>query len=419
MAENHESGEFLRKRYGELLGEDTFTYDGKVKFFSERSDRNVVSTSAAAHGLFPTGTGLKGVSKESPNLIPIPTTQAGVDVMMNCPRDGPCKPNLDLDKNAWIAKNERRIFEENQGLFAKVSKACEVKITGDGVEYKGQMKPILWGAKMINDALTFAEGEGLDPTMGGRIDAATIKELHDLIEGMLEAALFGTPSQLTYWSADWIPTALSLSEVPLQDGGNKLHFFLNHRELIYSSARLMQIPIAFPGQREGSLPTGCMLGIEVYEEGVRLFYWAATRPTHDQKAFYLEKGLPMEELYGYGSLIPTAIPGCEAGKLCPMSAMKEMFIGHVSQTGTWAEICGVSKSDMRFREEETHLGIEAPWLTKALAAEKLFARPPAPGSTAELRMAAFAVALSLATGLIGFRLGRSKASARELSAPLI
>jgi hypothetical protein len=409
MSENHESGEFLRARYGELLGEGPFTYDGKVKFFSERADRNIVSTSVAAQGLFPLGTGLKGYTKENPNVIPIPTTEAGVDVMMNCPRDGPCKPNLSKDKSAWFKENTHRIFTENKELFAKVSKACETELTADGVMYKGKMMPLVNAAKLINDALTFAATEGLDPTVGGRFDEATIKEFHDLVEGVLEQALFGKPEQLTYWSADWIPTALTLSEVPLQDGHNSLHFFLNHRELIYSSARLMQIPIQFPGQREGSLPTGCMLAIEVYEEGVRLFFWAATRPSHDAKAEHLSKGLPMEELYTGGTVLPAAIPGCETGKICPLSAMKEMFVGHVSKTGTWAELCGVTEKDMRFRWEETHLGIMAPWLTRSLGAQNLFA---ADGEACDLKTWALAAGLSLATGLVGFKLGSAKASAR-------
>jgi len=94
MAENGESGKFLKERYrgkGKLLPDGPYVDDGSVFFFSERMNRNIVSTLAVTQAMFPAGTGQKGFEKLRPNYVPIMTSQPFHDTMMNLPRDGPCK----------------------------------------------------------------------------------------------------------------------------------------------------------------------------------------------------------------------------------------------------------------------------------------------------------------------------------------
>merc|ERR1712186_116451 len=100
---------------------------------------------------------------------------------------------------------------------------------------------------------------------------------------MIHDQIFGKPHQVTYWSGDFIPTLLSLARMPLFKPVNKLHVFLNHRELIYAVAKILDIPVQFPGLAKGSLPSGCSLIVEVYEEGVRLFLWAPSQPAFKKK----------------------------------------------------------------------------------------------------------------------------------------
>merc|ERR1719424_449061 len=100
MAENWESGQFLRSRYIESIdGEDSahsgflpreFVDDSTATFFAERAPRNIESTEALVYGMYPLGTGSPEFLPQRPNLVPIATTQEGVDQLMNCPRDGPC-----------------------------------------------------------------------------------------------------------------------------------------------------------------------------------------------------------------------------------------------------------------------------------------------------------------------------------------
>lgn len=100
---------------------------------------------------------------------------------------------------------------------------------------------------------------------------------------------FGQPHQITYWTGDFIPTFLGLARVPLREEVNKLHVFLNHRELVYAVAHMLGMPIQFPGQRPDSLPSGCSLLMEVYDHGVRAFFWSPSQPSHEDKARYLQE----------------------------------------------------------------------------------------------------------------------------------
>jgi len=362
MAENWENGQFLRHRYRHFLPHGPYSYDGTFAFFSERAERNIVSTAALARGMFPDGSGLEGFAKERPNIVPIATTQDGADVLMNCPRDGPCQRALSRDKKAWISENEERIYAQHSQLFRTVSAACGFALEPGKITYKGKSKPLTWAAKAVMDAFSFAQNEGLDPTMGGRLSLATIEEFHAVVEGMVNGMNFGKPHQITYWAGDFIPTMLGLTRVPLQQPANKLHVFLNHRELIYVVAHILGVPIEFPGVAKDSLPSGCSLIVEVYDEGLRLFFWSPSQPSWKHKAKYLKKQKPMLELFRHGRLQPAIPAGCGLGKLCPVEALALSFIEFVRITGTYVKICNVSVEETYFAKGEASLGIMEHWV---------------------------------------------------------
>mmetsp|Transcript_1350 Transcript_1350/g.3576 ORF Transcript_1350/g.3576 Transcript_1350/m.3576 type:complete len:537 (+) Transcript_1350:88-1698(+) len=453
MAENHENGVFLRHRYREFLPEGAYSYDGTFSFFSERVERNIVSTAVMARGMFPLGTGMKGFMEERPNVVPIATTQDGADVIMNCPRDGPCQRKLSHDKKAWVKANEMGVYENHKELFRAVSEACGYPLEPGKIKYKGKAKTLTWAAKAVMDAFTFSENEGLDPTMGGRINMTTIKAFHGVVEGMVQGMNFGKPHQITYWAGDFIPTFLSLARVPLVEPVNKLHVFLNHRELIYAVAHMLGMPIAFPGQRPDSLPSGCSLVVEVYDHGVRIFFWAPSRPSHDMKGKYLREKLPMTDLYKHGVLLPTPAYGCAPGQVCPVESLAYSFVNWVSRTGTYVQLCNVSVEDTYFAKGEASLGVMEHWVQpEVLAARGVnLTRPSvkAMGLTASdaealgfalaaddsedshlrgvaggagdaasftvLGVAGFSMAMSLVTGVLGFAFGRQ--TARSPAAP--
>lgn len=345
MAENWENGNFLKDKLKELdIEEDEkYNYDGTFSFFSERMDRNIVSTEALALGMFPEGTGIKGFMGERPNLVPIATTQAHVDELMNCPRDGPCKPVYKADFAKWVADNEARIYNESKAVFDRVYEACGIEpITAEGFMYQGEKKPLTWAAKAIGDIFSFTANEGLDATIGGRITAEEVAAFKHVVNGMVSGTRFSKNHQLTYWVSDFLPTVFKLSKMPLK-GNNKFHLFLNHRELIYASAHMLGLSIQFPDAPPDVLPSGCALIFEVYDEGLKMYWWAPSRPSFDQKKWANEKGVNMQELYDKGITIPTSPTGCTDDEICPLDKVEEVFNDFTKETGTYKEICGIGE----------------------------------------------------------------------------
>eukprot|EP00930_Biecheleria_cincta_P055074 TRINITY_DN41444_c0_g1_i1.p1 TRINITY_DN41444_c0_g1~~TRINITY_DN41444_c0_g1_i1.p1 ORF type:complete len:522 (+),score=54.96 TRINITY_DN41444_c0_g1_i1:25-1590(+) len=432
MAENEENGIFLRHRYRHFLPEGRYLYDGTYAFFSEREERNIVSTAAMARGMFPPGTGLEGFAPERPNIVPIATTQDGADVIMNCPRDGPCQHALNQDKARWAERHEARIYRKHAKLFKTVFRACGYDLEPGNITYKGKRKDFLWAAKAVMDAFLFARNEGLDHTLGGLIAESVIEEFNAVVNENLHDQIFGMPHQLTYWTGDFIPTLLTLARVPLHEPVNKLHVFLNHRELIYATAHILGIPIEFPNMNKDSLPSGCSLILEVYDDGVRLFFWAPSQPSFEQKARYLSSGRPVKDLFLRGSLLPVHPKACPLqGRVCPVRALASTFVEFVHKTGTYVQICNVSLEDTYFAKGEASLGIVETWVEpsplaggrnvswhaapskfSALAhrsASSELAAPVAPqyvgqNSMPMLMLASFL--LSIMSGYVGWYLGR-------------
>lgn len=411
MAENEENGRFLRERYREFLPKGRYPYNGSFAFFSEREQRNVVSTIAVSQGMFPIGTGLRGFAKERPNLVPIMTTQDGADVLMNCPRDGPCQHALEMDKDKWIAEHEADFYKENRELFHEVGKAC-------GYEIKpGGKKGVVLEAKNVADAFGFAENEGLDSTMGGRLNETTVRRFRKVLGDAVHDLNFGKPHQLTYWVAEFIPHILGLSRVPLVQPENLFHLFLNHRELIYGIAHIWGMPIDFPGMSKDNFPTASSIIIEVYDHGVKTFFWTPTLPDTAAKAKYLSEELPVRDLYHMGRLWPTAATGCHLHQVCPVEQLVQNWLALVRRTGTYVDICNVSKEDTFFAKGEVSLGIMEDWIqgqdTSTGAGMNLVASRAKSASSESLRvgvtwLAGVAVLAAVLGGLIGHRLGQRR-----------
>eukprot|EP00992_Anisonema_acinus_P012246 TRINITY_DN7998_c0_g1_i1.p1 TRINITY_DN7998_c0_g1~~TRINITY_DN7998_c0_g1_i1.p1 ORF type:complete len:484 (+),score=99.77 TRINITY_DN7998_c0_g1_i1:57-1454(+) len=349
MAENWESGVFLAQRYRDFLPSGPFMDDGAISVMSERMSRNIVSMEALTLGMFPTGTGVKGFLQERPNLVPIATTQAGVDQLLNCPRDGPCRPRFKADFNSWTAENDGRVFGENEELFHRISRACGYELRPEGIEFKGKAKTLTWAAKAVSDAFTFAANEGLDPTIDGRISHEDIQAFKHVAGSMVKGSRFGTDQQMTYWVSNFLPTVLKLATLPNARHAaawvhNRLHLFLNHRELVYASAHVLGIPIAYPGLPVDVLPAGCMLLFEIYEKDgesfMKFFWWGPSHP--DAQDINKAKGEDsVAELYKHGNVIPTAPHGCNPDELCPLAHVKALFDAWTNQTGTYQQICGL------------------------------------------------------------------------------
>lgn len=362
MAECDQSGRHIRERYRDFLPEGRYRYDGTFAFLAERTGRNVVSTDAISQAMFPVGTGIKGFTSERPNLVPIMTTQAGADMILSCPRDGPCQNALKKDRELWTTEHDGKLYTENQKLFEEMSTACGFEIK-PGAVVGGKPRTLMFIAKIVNDAFTFAENEGINNTLGGRLSPSTIHKFQSVIGASVHERDFSKPHQLTYWTSAFIPTAFKLTSDPLQHPENKYHLFLNHRELIYSTAHIFGTPIAFPGDLIDTLPTAVSLIFEVYDNGVKLFFWAPSKPPFEAKAKALADGVPLQELYGdHGTIISTRPSGCPAVGICPVDTLISTYLKHVEKTGTWAEICGVSKEDNFFAKGEVSLGVLEDWI---------------------------------------------------------
>jgi len=415
MSENEENGLFMRKRYAKFLPDGPYPYDGTFSFFSERVERNVVSTEVFARGMFPLGTGIEGFDPHNPNIIPISTTQDGADVIMNCPRDGPCQRALGKDKKKWEEEHAEKAYKQNKAVIDKVSKACGFELK-PGLVYENKTKGLVWALKNVMDGFSFAENEGLDATMGGRISKETIHEFHEAVEVMVQDMNFGKDHQLTYWAGDFIPTVLELARLPLLRPVNKFHLFLNHRELLYAVATLWGINIHFPGSPEGSLPSGSSLVMEVYDEGLRLFFWAPSKPTWELKSQYLKELLPMRYLFADGTMYPTQPEGCGYGKICPVDTLANTFVKWVQRTGTYVDICDVPLEDTYFARGEISLGVMEHWVqpdlpsTARLSKTGHIVRPERlseeKGATMQAPAALSLVISSVLVGSLSFLLGR-------------
>lgn len=212
--------------------------------------------------------------------------------------------------------------------------------------------------KGVMDALGFAKNEGLDYTMGGRVDDAIFNEMQVVAEAMVRDLDFGQPYLHTIWVSAFLPMMLRIATMPLVEPTNKLHFFLNHRELLYSTLKILGIPVKFPSAPLEKLPSASAMIIEVYDEGVKLFLWEPTHASYEVKAEYEKNGWPVAELFAHGgTLIPTAVPECKPDEICPTTALIKQFTEFVSKTGTWNKICNVSKEISDFATGEIDTGI--------------------------------------------------------------
>lgn len=352
IAENWESGKFLRKRYMPDFLPKTFVPDGSVTFFAERMTRNVVSTEVLAKGMYPDGTGEDGFLKSRPNIVPISTSQEGKDELMNCPRDGPCRHRFREDFNLWAAEHDRMVYAGNVDLFDRISRVCgnEWVLNPMGIYYQGRLKTLTWGVKAISDAFSFAANEGLDATMDGALSIEDLAAFKAVASSMVNGTRFGHPHQLTYWVSNFLPNLFQIGTKPNETAkldlwrAEKFHLFLNHRELIYSIAHILGLKIAFPGMPPDVLPAGCFLGFEMYEMhdgsiALKFYWWGPTRPNGDLKVHTLKKKGSLLGLYKGGDMIPVAPHGCDLDEYCPLKHIEHLFTSWTAQTGTYHHLC--------------------------------------------------------------------------------
>eukprot|EP00808_Paulinella_micropora_P000487 g26889.t1 len=355
--ENAENGRFLRKHYGWFLPE-VFTDNTTINFFSERMSRNIQSTRLTADAMFPSDSTAM-VSNET-DLVPIATTQAGLDRLMNCPRDGPCRARYHQDFISWCNHNCARIFAEHRHLYHRISRACGANLTAQGFMYGNTQKNLAWASKAINDAFQFAINEGIDPTMHGRISHEDLVAFKNIVSHLVKGTRFGKGHQLTYWVSEFLPTVLAgLAKPPpnIDEPRGRFHrtwrdqkfwFFLNHRELLYSIAHMLGLPIELPGFSPDTLPPGCSLQFEVYQNKVskevflNMSWWAPTAANFEDKKRIREAGGNLMDLYRYGTMVPVAPRGCVAGRLCPLDRVYYLWKTFTEQTGSWKQVCYVT-----------------------------------------------------------------------------
>merc|ERR1711879_211514 len=134
---------------------------------------------------------------------------------------------------------------------------------------------------------------------------------------------FGQPHQNTMWVSAFLPMLLKLAETPrsgMIQPHNKLHFFLNHRELLYASAKILGLPVRFESMPPEKLPSAASIIVEVYDNNVKIFFWEPSHAGFTFKAKFAQEGWPVEDLFHNGGhLTPTAPQGCTPGELCPIT----------------------------------------------------------------------------------------------------
>eukprot|EP00756_Hemistasia_phaeocysticola_P054404 Hpha_TRINITY_DN30333_c0_g1::TRINITY_DN30333_c0_g1_i1::g.147147::m.147147 len=372
-AENWEAGRWIRSRYGEgpdALVEPYYKDDGSIFFFSERMNRNIVSTQALVYGLFPPGTGQPGFIEGNPNLVPILTSQPFEDTLINMPRDGPCTSLYNRDRAIWNQRYEKEYASRYKTTIDKFSGVC-------GYDFTTSRKSLAWSLKAAADAFSMAKNEGIDYTRNGTIDPKLIDSVLHVSAEITNSQRFSEPHQVTYWVGRFAEDALfvnmkptagelltvgqapgsGVSNTPWQDDAkqwfdrNKLQVYMNHRELFVSLARVF----GFHEMIDASPPPGSMVVWEVHEEDANhfldVFLWTPSQPTWEQKHAVLQSGTPVATLYDTGSVVQMQ-PGACKGERCTLEHFQAALAEWTSKTGTWQEVCGLSSSAKEFFAEQ-------------------------------------------------------------------
>eukprot|EP00457_Paulinella_chromatophora_P004974 gb/GEZN01004987.1/.p1 GENE.gb/GEZN01004987.1/~~gb/GEZN01004987.1/.p1 ORF type:complete len:507 (+),score=19.20 gb/GEZN01004987.1/:121-1641(+) len=366
IAENWELGSYLRERYKQeeqIIPKGPYQEGSHMLFYSERYPRNVVATQALMQGMYPPGSGMAGLGPLRLNLIPIETSSAHLDQLMNNPRDGPCRPTYKQDLNNWADRHQPKIFAENRKLLEEVAKACgSSMILNPHPIRNGVIKNLPWAAKAISDAFNFAANEGLDTTMGGRLDPTVLADFSQLAKEMVNGSRFGEDRQLTYWVGDWAATLLHLTRQDVRaENAKSLALYMGHRELIYATAHILGIPIDLPNSPPDALPPGCALIIEVYDDGqndpggrfLNFTWWVPSSPPGSEKRHAIQTD-SLLSLYRIGHTHPAAPRGCPQDESCSLSHIHHLFSIWYAVTGTWQSVC--------------HIGIDFPYTLGRLAA---------------------------------------------------
>eukprot|EP01062_Namystynia_karyoxenos_P010584 TRINITY_DN13755_c0_g1_i1.p1 TRINITY_DN13755_c0_g1~~TRINITY_DN13755_c0_g1_i1.p1 ORF type:complete len:558 (+),score=167.46 TRINITY_DN13755_c0_g1_i1:220-1674(+) len=373
-AENWESGRFLRKQYGTPPGDGSSPFvpveyqdDASTFFFSERMNRNIQSAEALVLGLFPSGTGQGGFLAERPSLVPILTSQPFEDTLINLPRDGPCTPRYNADREQWEADNVERVTRENLDVLRNFSAVCGFDFT-DPEKELGKSLP--WAIKAATDAFALASNEGIDITNGGKFDPAVIKAAISVGRNITNGQRFGKEHQITYWVGRFAEDALFANmrdpghqkkallvvegqepkrTQPWKDSPsdfyekNRLLVFMNHREIIVGLVTMFGITEL----SSAPPPAGSMIVWEVHrdddtgENYIRVLSWSPSQPSWAEKHAYLLSRMPVSELYSYGNVREVFPEACK-GQRCTLAHFEDAYWGWVNRTGTWQEVCGLS-----------------------------------------------------------------------------
>eukprot|EP00457_Paulinella_chromatophora_P004863 gb/GEZN01004876.1/.p1 GENE.gb/GEZN01004876.1/~~gb/GEZN01004876.1/.p1 ORF type:complete len:484 (+),score=66.29 gb/GEZN01004876.1/:61-1512(+) len=361
IAENWELGSYLRERYrmeNAIVPEGPYEEGTNTLFYSERYPRNVVATQATMQGLYPPGSGMAGLAPLRLNLIPITTSSAHIDQLMNNPRDGPCRPAYKKDLEKYAETHQHKFIRDNRQVIADVAKACgSPMLTEPHPVYKGVTKDLPWAAKAVADAFTFAGNEGLDTTLGGRLDPATMASFKEMAKEMVNGSRFGENRQLTYWAGDWPATMLKL--IAEKPETNKLALYMGHRELIYATAHILGIPIELPNAPPDALPPGCALIIEVFDDGsnsaagrsLNFTWWVPTAPSGPDKQRAMVSDALLS-LYHTGKAFLVAPRGCPSDKPCSVGHVHGVFTKWFAATGNWQNVCGVSRQSCALAEDD-------------------------------------------------------------------
>ncbi|KAF4672896.1 hypothetical protein FOL47_011247 [Perkinsus chesapeaki] len=372
LAENWESGNYLREQYGHLLPKsgNGFVNDGSSFFFAERMDRNVASLLSLIQGLYPEGTGQPGYLKSRPNIVPIMTTMHNLDTIMNLPRDGPCKSTYQQDRKKWEAEHVPELRIQQKDLLSKVSAAC-------GVDMTSFKKPLTWTIKNIADAFSFARNEGLDYDINSTLSHDVIQQFIDLSHQLVTEEMFGTEQQVTYWMGRMPEILLRLARRPdsTEESKSTLYWpiglkmlkeskadepwsmtaeeywdrlkigvFLNHRELMMAIAKMLEIDDVV----KKDLPAGSMFVFEVYDDddsaetSLKMKFWKPTQPSTEQKhrGGYVDGNLL--DFYSTGSATEVVPKLCVGKAKCMWSDYRRALEIWTGRTGTWEDVCNAT-----------------------------------------------------------------------------
>ncbi len=277
-AEMWELGQFLRHEYGgtDVLKHGGYEDDGSTYFYAQRANRNILSLTAVAMGLYPDGTGQKGLWAHRPNLIPILTTQPFHDNVMEAARDGLCKEHFHESKVAFRKKYQQWLETNWAGLLADLSDYCGTTVAINSM-------------KDLGDFFELAHAYGLNVDAWNDLNHTTIAEVVGLAHALVKKEYVGDRQKVTYFVGDFFRLLESLLKPPETEDTKCFAFEvlgIDQRPGLTAAQSIDRAKLVmFGSHRELLMAIMVMLGMSFVQNGYEKARWVPAGLGND----FLEK----------------------------------------------------------------------------------------------------------------------------------